>query len=64
MTPDREMIAMAVLEGKLPESMLTKSEVDEILCLVQEAVMEKTMQDRHEAGSSVFWGVDGGDTLQ
>ena len=58
MTPDREMIAMAVLEGKLPESMLTKSEVDEILCLVQEAVMEKTMQERYDSGDSVFWGVD------
>jgi hypothetical protein len=63
MSPDREMIVMAVLEGKLPESMLTKAEVDEILCLVQEAVMEKTMTDRHESGGSVFWGIDGGDTL-
>lgn len=63
MTPDREMIVLAVLEGKLPESMLTKAEVDEVLLLVQEAVMEKTMQDRWEAGGSVFWGVDGGDTL-
>lgn len=57
------MIVMAVLEGKLPESMLTKAEVDEVLLLVQEAVMEKTMQDRWEAGGSVFWGVDGGDAL-
>lgn len=63
MSPEREMIVMAVLEGKLPESMLTKSEVDEVLILVQEAVMEKTMQDRWEAGGSVFWGVDGGDAL-
>lgn len=63
MTPDREMIVMAVLDGKLPESMLTKEEVDEVLVLVQQAVMEKTMQDRWEAGGSVFWGVDGGDNL-
>lgn len=61
--PEREMIVMAVLDGKLPESMLTKSEVDEVLILVQEAVMEKTMKDRHEAGDSVFWGVEGGDLL-
>lgn len=59
MTPDREMIVMAVLEGKLPESMLTKSEVDEVLVLVQEAVMEKTMRERYDSGDSVFWGVDG-----
>lgn len=64
MTPERQMIAWAVLEGKLPESMLTQSEVDEILCRVQEAMMEKIMQDRHDAGESVFWGMDGGDTLQ
>lgn len=63
MTPEREMIVMAVLEGKLPESALTKAEVDEVLILVQEAVMEKTMQQRYEAGGSVFWGVDGGDVL-
>lgn len=63
MTPEREMIVMAVLDGKLPESVLTKAEVDEVLILVQEAVMEKTMQTRHEAGGSVFWGVDGGDSL-
>lgn len=63
MTPEREMIVMAVLDGKLPESVLTKAEVDEVLILVQQAVMEKTMQDRWEAGGSVFWGVDGGDTL-
>jgi hypothetical protein len=62
-TPEREMIVMAVLDGKLPESMLTKAEVDEVLVLVQEAVMEKTMQDRWDSGRSVFWGVDGGDTL-
>jgi hypothetical protein len=63
MSPEREMIVMAVLDGKLPESMLTKDEVDEVLILVQEAVMEKTMQTKHEAGGSVFWGVAGGDTL-
>ena len=63
LAPDREMIVMAVLDGKLPESMLTKSEVDEVLLLVQEAVMEKTMQERWDAGGSVFWGMDGGDTL-
>lgn len=64
MTPEREMIVMAVLDGKLPESMLTKAEVDEVLILVQEAVMNKKMQELSDAGGSVFWGIDGGDTLQ
>jgi hypothetical protein len=63
MTPEREMIVWAVLKGTLPESMLTKSEVDEVLILVQEAVMDKKMQELLDAGGSVFWGVDGGDTL-
>ena len=63
MTPDREMIVMAVLDGKLPESMLTQDEIDEVLILVQEAVMDKKMQDLYQAGGSVFWGVDGGDIL-
>jgi hypothetical protein len=31
MTPEREMIVWAVLEGKLPEQMLTQEEVDEVL---------------------------------
>jgi hypothetical protein len=57
------MIVMAVLDGKLPESMLTQAEVDEVLLLVQEAQMEKTMQQRWDAGGSVFWGMDGGDVL-
>ena len=63
MKTEREMIVMAVLEGKLPESMLTQAEVDEVLVLVQEAVMEKTMKDCWNDGKSVFWGVDGDDTL-
>ena len=63
MNPDREMIVMAVLEGTLPESMLTKSEVDEVVLLAQQAQMDKTMQDLYDAGGSVFWGMDGGDVL-
>jgi hypothetical protein len=38
--------------------------VAEVLILVQEAAMEKKMQDLHDAGGSVFWGMNGGDTLQ
>lgn len=63
MKTDREMIIMAVLDGQLPESVLTQKEVEQVVIQVQEAVMEKTMQDRWDAGGSVFWGMDGGDTL-
>ena len=63
MTPDREMIIMAVLAGTLPESMLTKAEVDEVLILVQEAVMNKRLQEAEEScNASVFWSLEG-DTL-
>jgi len=61
--PEREMIVMAVLDGQLPESMLTQAEVDEVVLLAQQAQMDKTMQERWDAGGSVFWGVDGGDVL-
>lgn len=61
--PEREMIVMAVLDGQLPESMLTKDEVDEVVLLAQQAQMDKTMQDLYDAGGSVFWGMDGGDIL-
>jgi hypothetical protein len=64
MTPNREMVVMAVLDGTLPDTYLTASEVAEVLILVQEAAMEKKMQDLHDAGGSVFWGMNGGDTLQ
>ena len=59
MTPEREMIVWAVLQGKLPEQMLTQEEVDEVLVLVQEAIMDKRLQEAEAAGNpSVFWGFD------
>ena len=59
MTPEREMIVWAVLEGKLPEQMLTQEEVDEVLVLVQEAIMSKRIELAEAAGNpSVFWGLD------
>ena len=64
MTPERELIVWAVLEGKLPEQMLTQEEVDEVLITVQEAIMHKRLQEAKDSGKvSVFWGTDG-DTLQ
>ena len=64
MTPEREMIVWAVLEGKLPEQMLTQEEVDEVLITVQEAIMDKRLEEAKAAGNpSVFWSREG-DTLQ
>ena len=62
MNQDREMIVMAVLEGQLPESMLTKKEVDEVVLLAQEAAMLNKMDELEQQGYSVFWGIDGGDS--
>ena len=63
MTPEREMIVWAVLEGKLPEQMLTQEEVDEVLVQVQEAIMHKRLQEAEDSGNaSVFWGLEG-DTI-
>ncbi len=65
MTPERQMIAWAVLQGELSEDHLTLDEVEEIQLRVQEAVMDRKMVDLHTAGThSVFWGCDNGDTLQ
>jgi hypothetical protein len=53
------MIVWAVLEGKLPEQMLTQEEVDEVLITVQEAIMHKRLEEAQAAGNvSVFWGSD------
>ena len=39
--------------------MLTQEEVDEVLVLVQEAIMDKRLQEAEAAGNpSVFWGFD------
>ena len=62
MTPEREMIVWAVLEGKLPEQMLTQEEVDEVVLLAQEAAMLNKMDELEQQGYSVFWGIDGGDS--
>lgn len=65
MTPERQMIAWAVLQGTLSEDHLTMDEVEEIQLLAQQAVMEKIMTDMYTAGThDVFWGCDNGDTLQ
>jgi hypothetical protein len=64
MRPDREMIVMAVLDGKLPESMLTQSEIDEVVQLAGETAMINKMEELEQAGYSVFWGCEGDDTLQ
>jgi len=59
LTPEREMIVWAVLEGKLPEQMLTQEEVDEVLITVQEAIMHKRLEEAQAAGNvSVFWSCD------
>ena len=41
MTPDRMMVALSVLQGKLPEDMLTLEEVAEIQEMLFDIITEK-----------------------
>ena len=43
MTEERQMVVMAVLEGKLPVSMITEEELDELHEAVFDAVATKKM---------------------
>ena len=59
MSPDRQMVATAVLEGKLGAEHLTWEEVNEIEVTVYELIMEKSLDEamaRNPAG--VFSGVE------
>lgn len=63
MTEDRMLVADAVMAGQLDESHLTQDEIDELFELACDAATEKLMQEAELRGCSVFYGVDGGDTL-
>lgn len=63
MTEDRLMVAEAVMAGQIPESHLTQSEIDELFELACDRATEKLMQEAELRGCSVFYGVEGGDTL-
>jgi hypothetical protein len=64
MTEDRLMVAEAVLAGQIPEHYLTQSEIDELFERCCDAATEKLLLEAEQRGCTVFWGVDGGDTLQ
>lgn len=64
MTEDRLMVAEAVLAGLIPEHHLTQAEIDELFERCCDAATEKLLLEAEQRGCSVFWGVDGGDTLQ
>ena len=63
MTEDRLLVADAVMAGQLDESHLTQAEIDELFEIACDAATEKLMQEAELRGCSVFYGVDGGDTL-
>lgn len=64
MTEDRLMVAEAVMAGLIDESYLTQGEIDELFEIACDAATEKLMHEAELRGCSVFYGVDGGDTLQ
>ena len=63
MTEDRLMVADAVMAGQLDESHLTQAEIDELFEIACDAATEKLMQAAELRGCSVFYGVEGGDTV-
>jgi len=63
MTEDRLMVAEAVMAGQIPESHLTQDEIDELFEIACDAATEKLMAEAEQRGCSVFYGVEGGDTV-
>ena len=63
MTEERQMVAMAELNGDLGAEHLTEGEVAEIQERVMDLVMEKELLAAQARGKSVFTGLQG-DPLQ
>ena len=59
MTADRLMVVEAVFNGQIGQEYLTQAEIDEFICLVADAAIEKLMAEAEQRGCSVFDGVDG-----
>lgn len=64
MNEDRAMVAQAVLTGQIGEEYLTANELEEIELMVADIVITEAMLEAEDRGCSVFWGIDGGDTIQ
>jgi len=64
MTEDRLMVAEAVMRGQLEEYHLSQAEIDELFEIACDAATEKLMAEAEQRGCNVFWGIEGGDTLQ
>ena len=62
MNQERIDVMLRVLKGELSEDHVTLEEAEETLALVQNAVMEKTIEDLAKSNPMVFSGVDN-DTL-
>ena len=58
------LVAHAVINGQIGEEYLTANELEEIEYMVADIVMEDAMSEAEQRGCSVFWGIDGGDTIQ
>jgi hypothetical protein len=58
------MVAEAVMRGQLEEYHLSQAEIDELFEIACDAATEKLMAEAEQRGCNVFWGIEGGDTLQ
>mgnify|MGYP003349497609 CR=1 FL=1 len=60
MTEDRQLVAIAVLNGELGAEYLSHEEVAEIQERVMDLVFEHTLITAQERGKAVFSGIEGG----
>lgn len=60
MTPERQEIAMAVINGQLSADHLTWEEVEEIERRVYDLIIERELEKASESGKIVFSGVEQG----
>mgnify|MGYP003351494406 CR=1 FL=1 len=60
MTEDRQLVAIAVLNGELGAEYLSEEEVAEIQERVMDLVMEHELIRAQERGKAVFLGVEDG----
>ena len=61
---ERMMVVEAVMAGQIGEEHLFQSEIDELFEIACDAATDKLLTEAEARGCSVFYGIDGEDTLQ
>ena len=63
-TEERMMVVEAVMAGLIGEEHLTQHEIDELFEIACDAATDKLLAEAEARGCSVFYGIDGDDTIQ